>query len=115
MVELNALLYSQFITYDRLVGIINESCAHSNAAMAHLYIDMNSLLKSVIRNIPNIKIENYNNITACMVNMAIHYRYFLKSRYQTDSKIFFVYSSECIENNLKWYPGYKTDNRFTLK
>lgn len=114
MVELNALLYSQFITYDRLVGIINESCAHSNAAMAHLYIDMNSLLKSVIRNIPNIKIENYNNITACMVNMAIHYRYFLKSRYQTDSKIFFVYSSECIENNLKWYPGYRTDNRFTL-
>lgn len=111
MVELNALLYSQFITYDRLVEIVNETCAHSNAAMAHLYIDMNSLLKSVVRGLPNLRIENINNLTACMANMAIHYRHFFKSRYQTNSKIFFVLSSENTENNSKWYPGYKTEIR----
>ena len=56
MVELNALLYTQFIVYDRLTELINASCAGSNASMAHVYIDMNSLLRPIFKNIGNVHI-----------------------------------------------------------
>ena len=110
MVELSALLYSQFIVYDRLTELINVSCAGSNASMAHIYIDMNSLMGPIFKNIGNVHIGEYNNITSCMINMAIHYRYFLRSRYSTNCKIFFIYSDNYPEYNRKWVAGYNDAN-----
>lgn len=106
MVDLAAFLYSQFITYDRLTTIVNEACKNSNASMAHIYIDMHSLLKSMLVNIGNVRVSDYTVITSCMINMAIHYKSFFRTRYQTDCKVFFIYSDNCPEVNKKWVLNY---------
>jgi hypothetical protein len=110
MFDLQALIYSQFITYDRLTGMINESCRDSNANVAHIYIDMQSLLKSIYSNIDKLTIGPYNGLTSCMINMAIHYKYFFLSRYNTTCKIYFVYSNNCPEYCKKWVPNYNARN-----
>lgn len=110
MIELAALLYSQFITYDRLTKIVNITCKDSNASMAHLYVDMNSLLRSTFSNIGNVQIGDYSVITSCMINMAIHYKSFFATRYQTACKVFFIYSDNYHEYNRKWVIGYNDKN-----
>jgi hypothetical protein len=110
MFDLQALIYSQFITYNRLTGMINESCRDSNANVAHIYIDMQSLLKSIYSNIDKLTIGPYNGLTSCMINMAIHYKYFFLSRYGTTCKIYFVYSNNCPEYCKKWVPNYNARN-----
>lgn len=106
MIDLAAFLYSQFITYDRLTDIVNDACKNSNASMAHIYIDMHSLLKSMIVNIGNVRVNDYTIITSCMINMAIHYKSFFRTRYQTDCKVFFIYSDNWPEVNKKWVMNY---------
>ena len=106
MVDLAAFLYSQFITYEKLTQIVNNACKDSNASMAHLYIDMHSLLRSVFVNIGNIRVNDYSIITSCMINMAIHYKSFFRTRYQTDCKVFFIYSDNCPEYNKRWVANY---------
>lgn len=106
MVDLAAFLYSQFITYDRLTEIVNDACKNSNASMAHIYIDIHSLLKSTLVNIGNVRVSDYTVITSCMINMAIHYKSFFRTRYQTDCKVFFIYSDNCPEVNKKWVMNY---------
>ena len=110
MFELQALMYSQFITYDRLTGMVNESCKDSNANVAHIYIDMQSLLKCIFSNIDRLSIGSYNGLTSCMINMAIHYRYFFKNRYGTSTKIYFVYSDNCPDYCRKWVQNYNARN-----
>ena len=72
-VDIMSLMYSQFVKYDKLVEIVNKSCSGSNASTAYLYIDLNSLLKNVFRNVGNLEIGNYTSLTSAIINMVIHF------------------------------------------
>lgn len=109
-IDLVALIYSQFISYPKLIEIVNESCRGSNASTAYLYIDLNSILKNVFRNIGNIEIGDYTNLTSTIINMVIHYRWFFRSRYQTDCKVILVFSYNSPDYCNQILPNYNDSN-----
>lgn len=109
-VDIMSLMYSQFVKYDKLVEIVNKSCSGSNASTAYLYIDLNSLLKNVFRNVGNLEIGNYTSLTSAIINMVIHYRWFFKTRYQTECKVILVFSYNYPPENRSIMPGYNEQN-----
>ena len=106
MVPLKSILYSQFVTYDRLASIVSLTCANSKAEIANVYIDVTSLIKSIFRFGDNLEVGHYTNLTAILINMAAHYRSFFAKGYNVRTKIYLVHSHNLYEKNKILYPGY---------
>ena len=96
------LLFSNYIKYDRLKTLINESFKGSDATEINVVIDMYSICKSLYRN--NIEIGDIGSIlTSSVINMIAHYRHFFRTYYGTDSKFYIINSINCPMKNISSY------------
>ncbi len=102
-------IWSCFIHYDRLYGL----CKHliyniDRCRWVDLYIDMNSILAQMF--IKNYKIFDYNSITSSLINMAIHYKDFFRSRFGINSRVFIIYSNNFPSKPREILPCYNHRN-----
>lgn len=108
-VSLEQLVNTNYIKYSRMIDIVNAAYAGSDATNINIYIDMYSMIKVLYSN-KQYEIQDYSALTACMINMCAHYRDFFRTRYQTESKIFIIYSKNCSYVNNQFYPDYNRKN-----
>jgi len=114
MIELENLLYSNYIKYDKLKDLINESFKGSNVTKIAVMIDMYSICKSIYRD--GVIIGNTGSIlTSSIINMIAHYRYFFRNYYQTESIFFIVNSINCGMSNIANYINYNKSFRDILE
>lgn len=95
------IIHSVFIKYDRLKYLIDTNYTGSDATCINLIFDLGSLLYHM-RNM-DLQMCRFNEphtLSATIVNMVAHYRYFFKSRYGVDTKIFIIFSNGNYRENL---------------
>lgn len=90
---LNAL-YGYYVRYDKLTQLINENFKGSSATTLNLFIDVNNILCKLEEYC--LKSNSYPSsetvVMAGLINMAAHYRYFFRSRYNCHTKIYLLNS-----------------------
>lgn len=119
VVDLERLINSNNVKYNLLVPMIHEVFAGSSANKINIYIDIYSMTKVLYSsltdnlNVKNIKLNEYNNLCSCLINMAIHYRSFFRTRFNVESDIYFISSENGPLNNqllIKDYNKYHISN-----
>lgn len=98
-----AVLYSQFIKYDALFRIIQHEFQHSNASIVDIYIDLYQFILPIFR---YLRIESGFAISSSVINYCAHLRSFFRTRYNVDSNIVLIWSSNDSVNNIKYIPEY---------
>ena len=90
MVSVSQIIYSSCVKYNRLKSIIDEAFAGSEANNLNIYIDLYSILKQAFKK--EINVENYFDITSCVINTCAHYREFFKRYYNVDTSFYLIFS-----------------------
>lgn len=103
------LMYN-FVKYDKLVSLIDKEYKNTNTSTFNIYIDLNSLFRSLYS--PNVIIDDKLDISSTILNLIGHYRHFFKTRYGVWTNIYLVYSNNMPVNNILLYPEY---NAATVK
>lgn len=104
-VPLEQVLYSNYIKYDRMSQMVESTFMGSTATSVNIYIDIYSMIRNVYNN-ENLTKENYLIISSSLINLCAHMRYFFRNRYNVESIIYLVYSSNTPEYNKKLWFGY---------
>lgn len=112
-VEMLRMINSNYIKYDKLQQLTNEALAGCNASLAYIYLDLNSILKSLYPE--NITIEDYSSITSCIINMCAHYREYYWTRHKVNTVFFLIYSDNTPYFNNMMYPNYNNSMKMTIK
>lgn len=112
-ISISQIINYSYVRYDKLTELINLEYNGSNASKINMYIDLYSILKPLYST--NIVIDDYTEITSCIINMCAHYKYFFKSRYNVDSRIYLIWSSNCPYKNKNIYPEYNKKFEYTMQ
>lgn len=115
-VSVEQLMYANYIKYDSLKKLTYMAFPESNADMINIYIDMNSITKSLYKfNNSTIVIENYPILTHSIINLCAHIREYYMSRHRVGTNIFIIYSRNCPEFSKRFCANYNSKNEFTMK
>ena len=112
-ISISQLINYSCVRYSRLTDLINSEYANSNANNINLYIDLYSILKPLYSS--NLIIDDYTEITSCIINMCAHYRYFFRSRYNVETKIYLIWSSNIPYKNKNVYSEYNSKFEYTAR
>lgn len=112
-VEMLRVINSNYIKYTQLEKLTNEGLINCNSSVAYIYIDLNSILKSLYSE--NVTIEDYRIITSCIVNMCAHYREYYWTRHRVDTVFFLIYSDNTPYYNNMMYPNYNNSMKLLIK
>ncbi len=105
-------IWNCFIHYDRLYGLSRHMIYNYEACRwVDIYINMNSVINQIF--IKNYKIFDYNGITSALINMAIHYKCFFKSKLNINSRVFIVYANNFPQSPRLLIPDYNQKNYTT--
>ena len=102
-VSANALMYSNFIKFERMFEIIKEAFAGSNCNNVDFYIDVYSILKPFYQQA--VIFEKRSCIFTGLINCCAHYRQ-LFSGYGVNTRFFIIYSDHSNPNNKMFVPNY---------
>lgn len=106
-VLIKQLIYMNAVKYDRLSQIVNTAFANSNSSALHIYIDLNSILKSLYR--AEYDIKDYSVLSAYIINLCAHYREFFERKpYEVKTDFYLIYSPNCPILNKQLYYGYNS-------
>ena len=111
-ISINQIITYSYVKYDRLAELINFEYKNSKATKINLYIDLYSILKPLYSS--NIAIDEYNDITSSIINMCSHYRSFFKTRYNVDTRIYLIWSSNLPSKNKNVYKEYNQKFEYTM-
>ena len=102
------LMLSNFVRYNTLQELINYTMRNSNADTLNIFIDLYSLFKPLY-SVDKLKYSNksYHDITAFVLNMICHYRYFFKY-IGVKTRFFIIFGLNCPNTNVKILPGYNS-------
>lgn len=103
-VPIEYILYGQFIKYDKLEEIVNKEFDNSPCRFVNIFIDAYQMLLPIYK---FYRVDNELSVTSCLINMAIHYRYFFR-RYGVDSNVFILYSPTMSSNNRRFCGEYNS-------
>lgn len=104
-VIIESILYKQFIKYNDLDRILDPNIIFKNKATSDLniYIDMYQMIVPIYR-FQNI--ENPLSIASCILNMAIHYKHYMRYKFHINCHVFIMYSPTMSSNNTRFISGY---------
>lgn len=103
-VPIEYILYGQFIKYEDLSKLVNKELSNnSNDDYVRIYIDAYQMLLPLYK---FLKVSNPLNVVSCLINMAIHYKYFFLNSYGVKSNVFIIYSPTMSSTNTKYCPDY---------
>ena len=106
--SIEQLMLGNFVKYNTLSDLINRTMRKSNANTLNLFIDLYSLFKPLY-SVDNLKYSNksYLDITAFVLNMVCHYRYFFKY-IGVRTRIFIIFGLNTPSTNQNMLPGYNS-------
>lgn len=107
MIPLQSILYKQFIKHVRLKQIVETEFRNCNTNVINIFIDCYQIFNPLYR---FYRIDDLLSVTSCMMNMAIHYRWFFK-QYGVHTHIFLLYSPTMSTNNTRFCPEYNNKYR----
>ena len=102
--SIEAILYSNFIKYNKLITLTQQEFAGSNSCNLNVYIDVNMFSNILFRDY--ISISDENCVAAIVLNYCAHIRAFYK-RLGVYTNIILVYSDESFGTNKFFVPDYK--------
>lgn len=103
-VSLQRIINTNYVKYERLIPMINSAFVNSTADHINIYIDLYSMVKSLCNE--NIMIEDYSDLSSCIINMCAHYRAFFATRYKTTSSFYIINTLNKPSLNSKLFKGY---------
>ncbi len=113
-IPIEKLLFSNFVKYDRLKIISDRAFSKTNASELNIYIDLNSMLKSIYSQ-DILGMTSLTSISSFVVNICSHYRHFYRTRYRVKTNIFIVYSENIPHLNSQFYKDYNKNTKARLK
>lgn len=106
-INLESLLLSYYIKYDRLVALCNMALSDIQSPLVDIYVDLYDMLK------PLYTRDVYSNkrfiITSSIINLAAHLRGYFWSRHRLMTKIFLVYGESSTMQHKIFYPTFGDD------
>ena len=114
-IPLEAYVTSSFVKYERLAPIIAEAFVGYDDTYLDIYIDMNSVIRSLYNSNFNTSITNYKSLAACMVNMCAHYRDYFRKYLGVNTDIIIVMSDNCYIMNRKMVAEYNKTSLYKIK
>ena len=108
------VLFTNYIKYNRLSQMVEETFKGSSAESVNIFIDIYSMIRNVYSN------ESFFNddkllLSSSLINLCAHIRHFFRNRYRVETKIFLVYSNNIPEYNKKIWFGYNSMHEAVLK
>ena len=97
-ISIGQIINMNAIRYDRMTQIVSTAFTGSNATKVNIYIDLFNMIKTLYRDY-NYVIDDYSDITSCIINICAHYRSFFEERYHVSSEIFLVFSTNTCSIN----------------
>lgn len=94
------VLYGYYTRYIELKPLINMQYSSSRASEISIFIDVDDIFTRIDSYLPSASLEIPYKISACIINMCAHYRYFLSNSFGVNSSIVLVCSigTNYIEN-----------------
>lgn len=93
-ISIEQYLYGNYIKYNKMAELTAECFSGSDANAVNIFIDMNSMIKSLYR-FSKLSIENYSVVTSSILNLCAHIRSYYENRHHVKTNIFIVYSTNC--------------------
>ena len=96
---------SNFVRYATLNGLVNDAFKNSNSSALNIFIDLNSVFKSLYRDdvIPTDSMELL--ISSSIINMCGHYRRFFTNM-GVATRIFLIFGDNCPKWSKELFPRY---------
>lgn len=104
------ILYGNYIRYDRMYEMTKYAFYGSDSSKVNIYIDLYSMLKSLYSRGLEARIDDFNVIASCMINLAIHLRAYFETRHQTESTIYLVYGGARPSSAISYFHQYNSKN-----
>jgi len=114
-IPIEQLIYSNYIKYENMIRMTNEVFAGSNANTVNIFIDMTSILKSIILRRDQVLIGDYTVITSCIINLCAHIREFFRTRYRVESKIFIMNCTQFPMSATNFCKDYSSSLRLAIQ
>ena len=106
-INIESLLLSHYIKYDKLFELCNISLANIQSNTVDIYIDLYDILKKIYTT--NTKINKKFIIVSSIINLAAHYRGYFWSRHRLYTNIFLVYGDNISNNQKQFIPTFGND------
>lgn len=110
-VAIDSIIYGSFVRKTKLESLTLNAFSNTSIASAtelNIFIDLYSVLKTIFSEHHRTRINNYTDITSCIINMCSHYRSFFKSL-SVRTKFFIVFSFNTCDINRKFVAEYNSD------
>ena len=108
-ISVSRLMNYNKIRHNRLIDLTNIEYCNSGANIINLYIDLNSMFRSIYS--PDVTIEDYLELTSSIINLCGYYRSFYRRYYDVHTRIYLVYSNNTPPENIMIYPEYNEKNK----
>jgi hypothetical protein len=103
-VNLEGLLYSHYIKYDKLTELLNSIPDNIESDKVDIYIDVYDMLKAMYTR--NIYAEKQYLIVSAVINIAAHMRGYFWTRFGMLTRIYLVYGEDLTMNHKQFYPTF---------
>jgi hypothetical protein len=103
-IDLEKLLYSEYIKYDYMQTMTSLEFQDSNAEEVNVFIDLYHILGKLYVQ------QNYEDavdiIYSCIRNMISHYKHYFWSRHRVHAEVIFVYANASTPDITRFIPEY---------
>lgn len=106
-VNLEGILLSYYIRYDRLLSLSNIALSDISTNTVDIYVDLYDMLKPIYTR------DIYSNkkflVVSSIINLAAHLRGYFWSRHRLSTRIFLVYGESITMQHKQFYPTFGDD------
>lgn len=113
MIPVEQILFANYIKYDRLTELVENTFRNSNDNIVNIFIDLYSMSRNIHLN-KTFTSENKLVFASSMINLCAHLRNFFRKRYRVETNFFLVYSNNIPEYNRKLWLGYNSTHEKVL-
>ena len=107
-VNLESLLLSYYIRYDRLLNMTMASLADIQIDTVDVYIDLYDYLKPIYTK--DIYANKRFLVVSSIINLAAHIRGFFRTRHRLYTRIYLVYGESITDQHKVFYPSFGDDS-----
>lgn len=106
-INLENLLLSYYIKYDKLFTLCNISLLNINSDFVDIYIDLYDMLKPIYTR--NIYANKKYLIVSSIINLAAHMRNYFWTRHRLNTRIFLIYGACTTISHKQFCPSFGDD------
>lgn len=107
-VNLESLLFSYYIKYDRLLPMVSTALADIQGDTVDIYVDIYDMLKPVYTK--EVYADKQFLIVSSIINLAAHLRGYFRTRHRLYTRIYLVYGESISDSHTIYYPSFRDDS-----